>query len=88
MVMFDLLQSHISLALYFVQIEHNHKGAEMLEKMIYDARQERDQWRECAEKLARAFEDVPHDPFTIGWSNAENCEIALAEFGWMKEDSK
>jgi hypothetical protein len=49
---------------------------------------ERDQWRECAERLAYAFKDVPHDPFTIGWSNTQECEKALAKFDRLEGEEK
>lgn len=62
--------------------------SQKLELQRDKARKERDQWRECAEKLADAFEDVPHDPFTIGWSNAQECEKALAKFDRLKGETK
>ena len=51
-------------------------------------KQQRDQWRECAERLAEAFRGVPYDPFTVGSFNAQNCKNALADFRMLKEGGK
>lgn len=45
-------------------------------------------WRECAEGLARAFKNVPHDPLTIGYSGSQDCKKALAEFDRLEEETK
>jgi hypothetical protein len=64
------------------QIEHNHKGAEMLEKMVYDARQERDQWR-CisASLLVYAESLLAHIPDTseINWTVLEQARAMFKE---------
>jgi hypothetical protein len=49
---------------------------------------ERNQWRECADRLVEAFRGVPYDPFTVGNFNAQNCKNALADFRRLKESSK
>ena len=55
---------------------------------IVRLRNERDQWRECAERLVEAFRGVPYDPFTVGSFNAQNCKNALSDFRKLKEVSK
>ena len=49
---------------------------------------ERDQWRECADRLVEAFRGVPYDPLTVGSFNAQNCKNALAAFRRLKEEAK
>lgn len=51
--------------------------------LVLDDREERDQWRECAERFARAIETI--------WSGEPSVAIkaeALAEFDRLKEASK
>jgi hypothetical protein len=49
---------------------------------------ERNQWRECAEKLVEAFRGVPYDPYTVGSFNSQNCKNALTDFRRLKEETK
>ena len=55
---------------------------------VMGLRKERDQWRECAERLVEAFRGVPYDPFTVGSFNAQNCKNALADFKKLKDSGK
>lgn len=59
--------------------------AQKLELQRDKARKERDQWRECAERLAKYTENYYEE---WGWSLLDSGEEALAEFEKLKGKTK
>jgi hypothetical protein len=68
--------------------DSEYRAYEDMRSLWHAALRERDEWRECAERLADAFRGVPYDPYTVGGFNAQKCKEALAEYRRLKEASK
>jgi len=48
------------------QIEANHKGVEMLERMVYEAREQRDTLKDTIKKMLYGEGDSVHNLYKIG----------------------